>query len=635
MSETIFFRFLVSAMFAGAFGWNVFSRFDEEIGSEVVRTPDRQKYLPYLPSNLLPLYFVCLFLGFTILQRSFVRGLEQLASTWFTPLLQISLFYILLLPLLPILRKRISARSCAFLWFIPNYLYITVLPTFQLGEPLWIIRLSTTAFWILVGIWFAGFVIIMLRSVIRHFLFRNQLLADAVPITDSEVLKIWRQELTLANIKKPKYNLFLSSHTSTPLSIGFFKRTTCVVLPHINYTASDLSLIFRHELIHICREDSANKFFTVFCTALCWFNPLIWIGMKRSAEDIELSCDETVLLDAEDSTRNQYANLVLNTSGDDRGFTTCLSSSVSTLRYRLRHIVQKRTKTSGTIAIAVISFVLFMTSGFVGFSYGEHTGAEVIFHAEDGQIRETYEIYGLNTNIMEHNGFLQCYKPDDLEGYLSSLRLKKISGNYSFREFDRYSTNPGNQLLVCYSSETRNFGVEIVGNILQIIPFGQPSTESTYYTVESDINWHYIESLFHTHYIQDPDIHFPPTLDLFTEGNSHMTTHGFVTNYTIDGQPQPEAAWWNDGYEFGLVNPISAEAGLGFSHEPVRPYSITIFSPDGALLQDVSSDQLARKDQIPLVRENAIYHIHVAFEDHQSKIEMQYRFLVEFDAPTS
>ena len=31
-----------------------------------------------------------------------------------------------------------------------------------------------------------------------------------------------------------------------------------------------------------------------FCTALCWFNPFLWIAMRKSAEDLELSCDELI-----------------------------------------------------------------------------------------------------------------------------------------------------------------------------------------------------------------------------------------------------------------------------------------------------------------------------------------------------
>ena len=54
----------------------------------------------------------------------------------------------------------------------------------------------------------------------------------------------------------------------------------------------ELKLILKHEIVHIAREDSWSKFFLVFCTAMYWFNPLMWYAMKKSAEDMELSCDD-------------------------------------------------------------------------------------------------------------------------------------------------------------------------------------------------------------------------------------------------------------------------------------------------------------------------------------------------------
>lgn len=38
--------------------------------------------------------------------------------------LQICLYYAVLLPVLPLLRRRISAVACAMLWLVPTYLYI-------------------------------------------------------------------------------------------------------------------------------------------------------------------------------------------------------------------------------------------------------------------------------------------------------------------------------------------------------------------------------------------------------------------------------------------------------------------------------------------------------------------------------
>ena len=56
-------------------------------------------------------------------------------SICFPIFLSISLYYALLLPALPLLRRRISARTCAALWLLPNYLYYTVYTYMELPEP--------------------------------------------------------------------------------------------------------------------------------------------------------------------------------------------------------------------------------------------------------------------------------------------------------------------------------------------------------------------------------------------------------------------------------------------------------------------------------------------------------------------
>ena len=76
--------------------------------------------------------------------------------------------------------------------------------------------------------------------------------------------------------------------------------------------------------------------------ALGWFHPLVWLAVKKAEEDLELSCDEIVLKDADLSTRKKYAELLLSIAGDGRGYTTCLSASAKTLSYRLKATVSAR-----------------------------------------------------------------------------------------------------------------------------------------------------------------------------------------------------------------------------------------------------------------------------------------------------
>ncbi|MFR3289972.1 MAG: hypothetical protein ACLTSG_06665 [Lachnospiraceae bacterium] len=78
--------------------------------------------------------------------------------------------------------------------------------------------------------------------------------------------------------------------------------------------------------------------------------------MSRSAEDLELSCDEAVLFGAPKDERRRYADLLLSTAGDARGFTTCLSATGRSLRYRLKNVMQPPMKAGGALAIGLAVF---------------------------------------------------------------------------------------------------------------------------------------------------------------------------------------------------------------------------------------------------------------------------------------
>ena len=113
MSQEVFLRGLFSCIFSLGFTWIVFSRYDEEIGSESAEG-ERQKYLPYLPGNLLPMCLLVLLLLDTV-----YYGVNQAArltlAAFFGIFLHISAYYLVLILLLPVLRKHMSARACSML----------------------------------------------------------------------------------------------------------------------------------------------------------------------------------------------------------------------------------------------------------------------------------------------------------------------------------------------------------------------------------------------------------------------------------------------------------------------------------------------------------------------------------------
>ena len=150
--------------------------------------------------------------------------------------------------------------------------------------------------------------------------------------------------------------------------------------------------------------------------------------MRRSAEDTELSCDETVLLDADDATRRQYAQLLLTTAGDGRGYTTCLSPAAASLRYRLRSVVAPRRRVAGGILVGLVLFLLMSSFGYVALSFDERPGAEVLFGGDPA---------GYTLRSVRRDGeLMDCPDPDALMDYLSALPLAHLTGDYDYEDQD-------------------------------------------------------------------------------------------------------------------------------------------------------------------------------------------------------
>ena len=386
------------------------------------------RYQPLMNADLLPLMvFLLLPLGLLIVGPG--RMAQLALSVLFQCFLHLAVYYALLLPLTPLLRRFISARGCAMLWLLPNFLYLCFNSGLMPDAPAFVLRTRGSWIWLVLVLWLVGVIAVFAWNTRSHLRFRRQLLEGAWAITDEWVLDIWQEEMDQAQMEPLSCPLVISPHTSTPLSVGLFRGSMQVVLPPRTYTPDELHLIFRHEIVHICRRDSWNKFFLMSCTALCWFDPLMWMAMRRSAEDTELSCDETVLLDADDATRRQYAQLLLTTAGDGRGYTTCLSPAAASLRYRLRSVVAPRRRVAGGILVGLTLFLLMSSFGYVALSFDERPGAEVLFGGDPA---------GYTLHSVRRDGeLLDCSDPEALMDYLSALPLAHLTGDYDYEDQDQ------------------------------------------------------------------------------------------------------------------------------------------------------------------------------------------------------
>ena len=610
MSQMVFIRGIYSGFMGLAFAWLVFSRHDDADSTDF----DRQKYLPYVPGSLLPLCILTL----TILayhEYGLYGAVRMTLSMCFAIFLHICLYYLILLLVLPCLRKIISARACAMLWLMPNYLYMIHYSHMQLPSPLIVFTAKGNWIWMILGIWFLGFVTVFLWKIIEHLIFRYHVLKDGNPITDSDILNVWNTLIRDARFKKPKFKLVSSRAVSTPLTIGLFKRSTRVVLPERKYSKEDLELILRHEIVHIGREDAWSKFFMVFCTAMCWFNPLMWVAMRKSADDMELSCDETVLLEANEATRKQYAILLLDTAGDERGFTTCLSASANAMRYRLKCITKPAMRRSGALLVGAVFFLLCMTSGYVALAYDGESGAQMLYQCDE---YSGYRILDVSKHDDVFNTKYEIRDEAAFHDYLAGLTVYQTTGNYSFDDSERYfnyimETPTGTQVFVLYD------------NAIKLVRLHQSDRYAEYFYIPDGIDWDYIDSII----VPEPALN----VHLYEHQDAYGNDLSAYVNYlwkTVDGERiLIREGEYPDGEYHGTFGhePYPYQATFTFSQELAAPFTVLVESWDYSKSYTVSQSEMTDGFTMDLPPYPAHYTIYASFRGKDGVLyEAEYWF---------
>ena len=398
--------------------------------------------------------------------------------------LLISVYFILLILVLPLLRRYFRAEACAMLWVIPNCLHLATLID-NWDWPQWVIPLPTQWLAALGTVWLTGMIGVLGWKIGSHLWFRRWLLRGAEEVSDPAVLAVWQEELVRVGEKDQRFTVVISPQATTPMTIGLFSKSVRVVLPRRHYTPEELKLIFRHELVHLGREDAWSKFFLTFCTAVCWFNPLMWLAMNKSAQDLELSCDEVVVSSLNEGERRRYADLILRTAGDGRGFTTCLSASASALRYRLKGIVQPPKRRTGAVLVGVATGLLLFTFGRVGVACGVGPGAESLFGGEPGNASLTEAAWTGERYYIP----AACRDKGALTDYLSSLTLYQMVGEYPY---------PGDgmeRVSLTYETPQGELKADLYGDGIRVMTSWEESSRKHYYYVSGGLDWEKLEGL--------------------------------------------------------------------------------------------------------------------------------------------
>lgn len=204
--------------------------------------------------------------------------------------------------------------------------------------------LSVTEIWLLTAI--AVFAV----SAAVHIKFRLKV-RDAIPA-----------EINFEAGLKRQVRIKVSDRIDSPLTYGIFRPV--ILLPKNIYKCDKKTAeyILSHELTHIKRFDVLYKLFMVLAVSLHWFNPLAWVMLVLASRDIELSCDEEVVLRKNGSgkEREEYA-LTLIEMEEKRSFGVLLSGfGGSSVKERIKSVMRlKKASPMGNAAAVLLVAAAF------------------------------------------------------------------------------------------------------------------------------------------------------------------------------------------------------------------------------------------------------------------------------------
>ena len=165
---------------------------------------------------------------------------------------------------------------------------------------------------------------------------------------------------TLFEIKDSKHlreNVYLSEKISSPAVYGILRPK--IVLP-TSYKDRDIDLVIQHEKTHIRGLDNLWRVIAFLAVAVHWFNPFSWLFLKAFLADLELSCDERVLVKLAADRSKEYASALLECKQGATVFASAFGGA--RIRTRIENILsfRKLTWISLMAFIALISVIFYV-----------------------------------------------------------------------------------------------------------------------------------------------------------------------------------------------------------------------------------------------------------------------------------
>lgn len=148
----------------------------------------------------------------------------------------------------------------------------------------------------------------------------------------------------------------------TPFLWGII--SPAIYLPQV-VDEEERTYIIAHESYHRKRKDYIFKPLFFMVAVIHWFNPLVWAAYLLFVRDMEISCDEAVIANADKDIRKKYAESLLKYAARQNGYTlTPITFGEPSLKCRIKNVLHYKER-SVVISALVLCIVIVIMTGLV------------------------------------------------------------------------------------------------------------------------------------------------------------------------------------------------------------------------------------------------------------------------------
>ncbi len=300
--------------------------------------------------------------------------------------------------LTPLLSKYYTARTLYYGWLVVMAGFIIPFrPRLNFGLiPMPLVtqqvsdRSDISPLRIVAMIWICGVVTVLAYHLFMHNRFICAVSRWEERLETQEILETLENELRETGVVTD-VPIYQCQFITSPLLIGF--RQPKILLPNMEFSQEELSMIIRHELIHFRRKDIWAKGILLLATALHWYNPVIWSLTKEISLQCEISCDNETMLNADMEQRQQYSETLIGIIRQAKLKTVFASNfycSKQNLKNRVVSIMDRNVKKFSIAMITVIALFTIATGTLTAHTLTASQPYGVQYHYKNGQDFEYY-----------------------------------------------------------------------------------------------------------------------------------------------------------------------------------------------------------------------------------------------------